>query len=284
MQVIDGQVHDPSPWIDWTFGDESRRVLVCELTLAAMDAVGVAAAVIAPRHDPTFGELAVSLYPDRFARVVMVDAAAPDLDDVVARTITTPGVVGLRTVVADYAGDRGATDLREGKFDRLFAAAERRRAPLFLLGPGFPGDLARAAEAHPGLPMIVDHFGLRQYPPLSMDTDPWEKLPGLLALAPFPNVHVKFCGPQLLSAEPYPHADVWPRLHEVVDAFGAGRLLWASDFTRLRMVPAGEPWKSSYAEALFLVRDTTELSAQQKELILGGTLRRLLAWPPAPPD
>src|SRR3954465_980658 len=103
--VVDGQVHDPAPWIDWQFGDESRRVLVCELTLAAMDAVGVDAAVIAPRHDATFGELAVSLYPDRFARVVMVDPKAPDLDDVIDRTMATPGVVGLRTVVSDYAGD-----------------------------------------------------------------------------------------------------------------------------------------------------------------------------------
>src|SRR5207249_1336380 len=156
MMIVDGQVHDPAPWIDWQFGDESRRVLVCELTLAAMDAVGVDAAVIAPRHDATFGELAVSLYPDRFARVAMIDPKAPDLDDLIAGTIATPGFVGVRTVVADYAGDRGSTDLRAGLFEPLFAAAERRRAPLFLLGPGFPGDLADAARAHPGLPMIVD--------------------------------------------------------------------------------------------------------------------------------
>src|SRR4029453_11212429 len=100
MQVLDGQVHDPAPWIDWTFGDESRRVLVCELTLAAMDAVGVNAAVIAPRHDVAFGELAVRLYPERFARVVMVDPAGSDLDGAVAEAMETPGVVGLRTVVA----------------------------------------------------------------------------------------------------------------------------------------------------------------------------------------
>jgi predicted TIM-barrel fold metal-dependent hydrolase len=112
-----------------------------------------------------------------------------------------------------------------------------------------------------------------------MDPDPWEKLPELLSLARFPNVHVKFCGPQLLSNQPYPHPDVWPYLHQVIDAFGAERLVWASDFTRLRMVPAGERWKSSYAEALGLVKDTTELDSTQKEHILGGTLRRLLSWP-----
>ena len=114
-----------------------------------------------------------------------------------------------------------------------------------------------------------------------MDPDPFEKWPALLGLAPFPNVAVKFCGAQLLSSEPYPHRDVWPRLHEVLDAFGVDRLMWASDFTRLRMVPPGDPWRGTYAEALGFVRDSGELSDDELEALLGGTARRLLSWPRA---
>ena len=209
----------------------------------------------------------------------MIDPADPAIDEKVGAARADPEIAGLRQVVGDYVGDRGTADLRAGKFDRLFAAAESSRMPVFLLAPGFPADMALIAEAYPSLTIIVDHFGLRQYPPLTMDADPWEKLPGLIGLARFPNVAVKFCGPQLLSREAYPHPDVWRQLHRVVAAFGPERLMWASDFTRLRMVPAGENWRGTYAEALHFVRDTNELGPDDKTAILGGTAKRLLGWP-----
>jgi predicted TIM-barrel fold metal-dependent hydrolase len=242
----------------------------------------VHAAVIAPRHDPRFPVEATGRFPARFARVVMVDHTAPDLDEVVAEARRTAGVVALRQVVADYVGDRGATDLHAGAFDRLFAAAGRHALPVFLLAPGFAGDLVATARAFPDVSFVVDHLGLRQYPPLTMDADPWARLPGLLQLAPYPNVAVKLCGAQLLSAQPYPHPDVWPQLQRVLEAFGTARIMWASDYTRLRMVPAGEPWRSSYAEALGLIRDSA-LSATEKAAVLGGTLQQWLGWPAAIP-
>jgi L-fuconolactonase len=281
MQIVDGQVHDPAPSVPWPSDEESRIALVCELVLAAMDAVGVDQAVIAPRHDLSFAVAAPLRHPERLSRVVMVDHTGPGVEARIEEAMAQPGVVALRQVVVDYAGTRGSEALRAGAYDELFAAAERQAAPLFVLGPGYPADLAPAARAHPGLVMIVDHLGLRQYPPLSMDPDPWEKLEGLLSLAAYPNVCVKVCGAGLLSAEPYPHPDVWGRLHPVFEAFGLERCLWASDFTRLRMVPAGEPWAGTYAQSLSLYLDTDQLSAGDKEQLLGGTLRRLLGWPPA---
>jgi L-fuconolactonase len=279
LRIVDAQVHDPAPVLPWQGDEESKLALTAELTLAAMDAIGVEAAVVAPgRHGPAFAEFAPARYPKRFARVIMCDRNRPNLDELVAGALSTAGVVAMRQVVVDYARNN-ADELRAGAFEPIFAAAERHGVPLFVLAPGFPAELAKVAEAHPGLMLIVDHLGLRQYPPLSMDADPWEKLPGLLALARYPNVAVKLCGAQLLSKEPYPHPDVWPYLHQVIEAFGANRLMWASDFTRLRMVPNGEPWAGLYSDSLNLVRDTPELSIKEKELLLGGTARRLLGWP-----
>jgi predicted TIM-barrel fold metal-dependent hydrolase len=278
--IIDTQVHDPAPGAPWEFGEESRPVLACEAILAAMDAIGVDAAVLAPRHDVTFAEVGAVRYPERLARVIMIDHRDPGVDERVAGLLDIPGVVALRQVVVDYANNR-ADELRAGAYEPVFAAAERHAVPVFVLGPGFPGDLVDTARAHPDLVMIVDHLGLRQYPPLSMDPDPWEKLPGLLALAEFPNVYVKVCGVQLLSDEPYPHDDVWPNLSKVFDAFGPDRLMWASDMTRLRMVPPGEPWRGTYGDALTMFRDTDRLSDGDKELLLGGTARRVLGWPSA---
>lgn len=279
MRIVDSQLHAPALGAAWEHGEESALAAQCEAIIAAMDAVGVEAAIVAPRHDAAVGALAAARHPTRLARVVMLDPDDPEIDTRVAEARDMESVVALRQVVADYIGDHGTQDLEAGRYDRLLAAAEQRGMPIFLLAPGFPTALARIARLFPKLTMVVDHFGLRQYPPLTMDADPWEKLPGLLSLAEFPNVAVKFCGAQLLSQAPYPHADVWPYLDRVVDAFGAERLMWASDFTRLRMVPAGAPWRGTYADALRFVQDSDRLSDQQKEWILGGTARRLLGWP-----
>jgi L-fuconolactonase len=279
MPIIDTQVHAAALNAPWPGDVESGLRAATEALLAAMDAVGVDHAIIAPRHDAAMGEYAVAHYPGRLGRVVMLDADAADIDAQVARAKATPGVVALRQVVSDYIGTRGAADLKAGRFDALFAAAQRHRAAIFLLAPGHPADLAETARAFPDLTLIVDHFGLRQYPPLTMDVDPWEKLPGLLGLARFPNVAVKFCGAQLLSNQPCPHADIWPILRRVIDAFGVDRLMWASDFTRLRMVPAGEPWRGTYADALRFVSEAGWLSEDERRALLGGTAQRILGWP-----
>jgi L-fuconolactonase len=73
----------------------------------------------------------------------------------------------------------------------------------------------------------------------------------------------------------------------VVDAFGPQRLMWGSDFTRLRWIPVvgglapREQWHY-YSDSVGYLRDTTELSASDKELIFGGTIRRVLRWPKRP--
>ena len=60
--------------------------------------------------------------------------------------------------------------------------------------------------------------------------------------------------------------------------------MWGSDFTRLRWIPVEgglaprEQWHY-YSDAVGYLRDTTELSPADKELIFGGTLRRVLRWP-----
>jgi hypothetical protein len=62
------------------------------------------------------------------------------------------------------------------------------------------------------------------------------------------------------AREPYPHKDVWPYLHQVIEAFGPKRLIWGND------------WVGYW-------RDTNEISQHDKELIFGETIRRVLRWP-----
>jgi len=177
-------------------------------------------------------------------------------------------------------------EFHAGKFERLYAAAEKYDLPLFFSTHGHADVLASVARAHPGLTMIIDHLGVSQSPVSPPRAEPWDRLPGLLSLSRFPNVHVKFSGAPVLSREPYPHHDVWPYLHQVVDAFGPARLMWGSDFTRLRWIPvtgglAPRAQWHSYSDSVGYLRDTTELSSSDKELIFGGTIRRVLRWPAA---
>jgi predicted TIM-barrel fold metal-dependent hydrolase len=70
---------------------------------------------------------------------------------------------------------------------------------VFLFITGWLPLAARIAEHFPGLTLILDHLGLRQPPLDTADDPPFAKLPQLLDLARFANVHVKLCGLPALS-------------------------------------------------------------------------------------
>jgi predicted TIM-barrel fold metal-dependent hydrolase len=190
-----------------------------------------------------------------------------------------------RNLVGNAATAELRPEFHAGRFERLYAAAEKHNLPLFFSTHGHADVMGAVAERYPGLTMIIDHLGVSQSPVSPPRPDPWDKLPGLLGLAKYPNVHVKFSGAPLLSREPYPHDDLWPQLHKIVDAFTPDRLMWGTDFTRMRWIPGGgsqlaprSQWRL-YSDCLNYLRDTNELSAADKEKMFSGTIRRVLRWP-----
>ena len=74
-----------------------------------------------------------------------------------------------------------------------------------------------------------------------------------------------------------------------LDVLGADRVMWASDIGRFagrigwknEFAVAHGPYKGkhTYPEALLVILHTDEISREQKELILGETVRRLTGWP-----
>jgi len=286
MEIIDAQIHEPAPPrpLDAVAGGEELELLVnCELAREAMDSVGVDVALINSAQN--FLDVAVGRYPERFAGCGRIDHRAPDVEEQVARYRDKPGMLAIRTSIANWQNDTLTDDFQAGKLEPLFAACEKHRLPLFCSTHGHAKDLEPYVRAHPDLLFIVDHLGVPQPPPIKRDApDPWVRLPGLLGLAQYPNVAVKFSGATTLSLEPYPHRDVWPALHRIIDAFTPGRLMWGSDFTRLRMAPLSiqpgprEGW-FLYSNELNYLRDTDEVSDSDKEQLFGGTIRRLLRWP-----
>jgi predicted TIM-barrel fold metal-dependent hydrolase len=195
-------------------------------------------------------------------------------------------LVAGRLLVSDFRTTELSAGFVSGGMDAGFAAAERVGMPLFLSTHGQAAAMRPVIERHPGLTVIIDHLGVSQHPVSPPRADPWDRLDGLLALADLANVHVKLCGLPLLSREAYPFADIWPHLDRVLDAFGPDRLLWASDYTRLRMADAAGPARNRgchYSESRDMLLHSDAIDDDAKAAIFGGTVQRLLGWTPSPP-
>ena len=294
--IIDAQLHEPAVVLPWSGADiDTRREVLTELQIGYMRAAGVDGALLFPR-DLVWAELAATSHPERFGFVPMVtdggsyggiDAAAPDLEEIIAAKRSLPGIAGIRIVrsTPSPAGEPILVPLE--RFDRAVAASARANLPIFMSTAGDMTAPRIFAERHPQLTVVVDHLGLRQEPSYRRERPTFRSLPALIALAEVPNVVIKLSGAPCLSDKPYPFTDLWPHLHEVLDAFGPKRLMWGSDISRvLGQIGFGSPWLvpdrayrgHSYADALFYLRETNELTADEKAWILGRTAAAVAPW------
>ena len=285
--VVDAQVHtweadNPQhPW-DPAYGNAGPLALMRAQNLEyildhdelirAMDAAGVDAALAVTSgiygFDNSYAFEAVARFPERLAVVGRVD---PDAADLTGRLWEGQrrGLVGIRIAIAT---DQDAAAARDGKFERLLAAAERVGVTVCVGCPGYLEPAETVVRAHPGLQFVIDHLGLMQYP-RSPDPDHFERLPLLLAMSRNSNLAVKTTGLPTLSELPFPYRDVWPVLDRLLDAFGSDRVLWGSDFTRCRS-------HHGYSEALdYFVEWSAALSLSERRDLIGGNLQRLFNWP-----
>src|SRR5256712_9908099 len=84
------------------------------------------------------------------------------------------------------------TWLTDGSLDWLWTAAERAGMPIALLGPGLLHMIGQTAERHPGLKLIIDHFG--------RPDAAWPNLPELVAAAKHRNLALNAtCAPSYSS-------------------------------------------------------------------------------------
>src|SRR2546430_831691 len=78
VHVVDGQLHEPAPWLAWNDADaETRRDVLTETLFASMDAVGVDSALLFPVEDHTWAEELSRREPHRFGWVPMVMGGDP---------------------------------------------------------------------------------------------------------------------------------------------------------------------------------------------------------------
>jgi predicted TIM-barrel fold metal-dependent hydrolase len=289
LDIVDAQVHlfgesdarypwDPAVLADPSLAAMRERFLAhvpdasVEAMLAEMDAQGVQGAlVVTPAiygYDNSYSVDAYRSHPDRFRVVGRVDSSRADVAETLEAWEADPAFVGLRlNLWAPAAVER----FLAGADDSMLAAAARAGLRVCVNAPGRFDLQGRIARMFPDLPLVIDHLGLFAMPMLDPGYgDTFAGLDGLIALAAFEQVAVKLTSLPLLSREPYPHADVWPHVHRVIEAFGPGRLMWGSDHT---------VFEHDYGESVDLIRATDELGPADKEQILGEALRRVWGWP-----
>jgi len=266
-RIVDAQVH---AWRNGeSTGHHRRAPITGDVLKAEMEDAGVDRAVLVPPlWDPAGNAYSLQLSqaePGRFATMAVVVPNDPDPARTLGSWQAKPGIRGVRLL---FNTPGRVAPLLDGAFAPFWPAAEQLGIATAVLIPGHLALLGGIAARHPGLSIIVDHLGV---PRGACGPDAFAHLPELLALARHPNVHVKMAGVGDYALDQYPFRSLDGILRQVVNAFGAARVLWASDLSRLR---------HPYRQCVSHLRDEASwLSAGDRELILGENACRLLDWP-----
>jgi predicted TIM-barrel fold metal-dependent hydrolase len=267
MMIVDSQIH---LWSNSKPNGAHRQIPVFSAAdaIAEMDAAGVDAAVV---HPPSWDANAVAvaieaarLHPKRFAvlgRFALDDPASRALIDGWKKQ---PGMLGLRFT---FNEPRTKTWMTDGTMDWLWPAAERAGLPVGLAAADYLPAVAKVAEQHPGLRVIIDHLAAVSG---AKDAAAYARLPQLVALARFPNVAVKASAAPGTSSEPYPYRNVHGYLRQVYDAFGARRMFWGTDLTRM---------PCSYRQCVTLFTEELPfLAGADRDLVMGQALCDWIGW------
>lgn len=267
MQIVDAQVHIWSTGTPVAHHRQMSSYTRDEL-LAEMAEAGVDAAVLhPPSWDPQSNEISVDAArerPDTFAILGYLPPDRPESRSAIERWKQRPGMLGLR-----YALIRPEQQTwhEDGTMDWLWPAAERAGLPIAMMASRFFPLIARIAERHPQLRLIIDHLG---YVRGGMDDAAFAKNDELRALARFPNVAVKATGTPGYSTAPYPFRNIHDHIHRVFDAFGPQRMFWGTDITRM---------PCSYRQCVTMFTEEMPwLAGRDLELVMGQGVCDWLGW------
>ncbi|QHE83710.1 amidohydrolase family protein [Hydrogenophaga sp. BPS33] len=283
-EIVDSQVHvwavdtPQRPWIPGTASMAGRPHYGIDELTRDMAEAGVDAAVLVPpgAWEGYWNDLVLDAavrWPTRFAAMVNIDPVAPDTARTLGALLSSPGARGLRLGLSQGARREA---FARGELGWLWGLLEERRTPTAIFVPGLLDAAEAVARAHPKLPLALCHLSMNLRH-LNPDVD--AVIDRLVRLADCPNVSVKVSAVPLQSAMPYPFEDMHAPLERVLRAFGAERLFWGSDHTRLADHAENG---ANYAQSRRLFTEALPfLSGRERDAVMGGSLCRWLDWPQA---
>lgn len=287
MAVVDAHLHlfkahsDAYPRLVFEGMVPAEREEPAEELLEAMEDAGVDHAVVVPlsAHDHYLAELLVD-HPGRFAGVGVYDEEAEDGAGQVARRAEQAGIQGLRFY--GFGGEEGQAPEALDVFPTLEAMRDHDMKVWFYGSPDQVRLLDGTMRLLPGLKVVLNHLGfcpdiwmelaideyMRPRFDIPLPPDSLELIEQLAADHP-DDLYVHVSGQYAFTQTDYPHPDMQEVVDRIYNAFGADRMLNASDWPWIKVQPG-------YGEVLSLVDHYLPgISSEERAAIRGGTARSL---------
>ncbi|MFE1801609.1 amidohydrolase family protein [Streptomyces sp. NPDC059517] len=270
--IIDAQIHvwkastADRPWPPDAIEPHRAVPLDVPEVSALMAEAGVSGALLlgptweGSRNDCALAAAAV--HPRRFGAICRYATGDPAEVEKLAHWRETAGMYGIRMSL-----NRGDVDgmVEAATASGFWSAAQRFGVPLNIYAPGRHALYERLAQRYPALRITVDHAAVESAAiPLVEAVQP------LLALAKYPGIAVKASALPCFVREEHPFPSVTETVHRLVDAFGAHRVFFGSDLSRL---PVPYP---QLVDAF--VHHTPRLSDSERTAVLGGALAAWIGW------
>lgn len=272
--LVDAHVHVWTPDLkryplaaDFQRSDMQPASFTASELLAAAQPLGISRIVLIQMSyygfDNRYMLDCMAAHPGVFGGVAIVDHEQPTVADTM-QTMAQHGVRGFR-LYTDRAKAEAWQD-SDGMRQMWQTASEKGLAMCLLANPDALPAVQRMCQAFPKTPVVIDHFariGMRG----AVDQGQLELL---LGLARFPTVFVKISAFYALGRKQPPYEDLEPMIRQLRDAYGAERLMWASDG------PFQLADGQGYEPSLALIRDRCRfLTTADRDAILRGTATRL---------
>lgn len=263
----DEQRYPPAPLFgkrsDWS----QERPCTVDTLIAAMDAAGVVKAAVV-HSSTTYGfdnryvVDGCNQHKGRLVAVGSVDMLADDVPAVI-KGWADKGLAGLRIFTGGSTKDFDPSELDNPKSFRAWEMLAELGLPMCIqTGPiGLP-QVRMLAEKFSSVKIILDHLAR----PDVLDGPPYANAQNLFDLADLPNLYMKLT-PRIFGDVKKDKASAETFFPRVVEAFGAQRLAWGSNF------PTSP---GTLAEILATAQQGLAcLSPADREWIFGKTARSL---------
>jgi len=206
---------------------------------------------------------AIAQYPGVFRGVGIVDETQANVRDTM-KALAKQGVRGFRL----YANKKNVKKWEQsaGMKAMWTYGADAGLAMCLLADPEVLPTVQRMCQAYPRTPVVIDHFARigMKHPARPADID------NLCRLAAFKHTHVKTSAFYALGAKTAPYTDCAPLVRRLREAYGASRLMWASD------CPYQVQKGHTYANSIAVIRDRLDfLTPEDKHWMLRGTAEKV---------
>ncbi|MFT5368041.1 MAG: L-fuconolactonase [Candidatus Latescibacterota bacterium] len=199
----------------------------------------------------------MAAHPGLFQAAMIVD---PSDDGTHIRKWADQGIVGIRLPAASQA--EGADPLAQWRTAAVLGLIVSAPSnPKALLGENF----AAVLKACPDLSIVIEHLG-----GIGQDQEaPFDTFKQILEFAQYPNLTIKMPGFGEFCRVPLPFDPIPPLVDMTLEAFGAQRVMWGSDYPPVS-------GREGYHNSLRVPMDyLSKLSEDEREWVFGKTALKI---------